>query len=134
MTEDLAEAIRRRKAAIELNKDVESLNKDTTTSWRNPTKRKTGSNPLNEPEKEIKKTVTLEIDFDLVAEHICKNHKLIDGFANEHKIYKRVFAPYKKGNTMTTTGRDHWVWVSLKAILTKLAPKIIKKVTREEVI
>jgi len=74
-----------------------------------------------------KQTITIEIDFTALEEHICLNHD-IKGFNNEAKLFKAFFGNSNISGYHRPYGRQQYLWNAMKEVMTKQAKKIVRDI------
>ena len=120
----MADIIRKRQKESGKTERLEKLGKDMDKANHTKSERKSKKN----------KTVSIEIDFEVLEKHICLNHDIVIGFSNEAKLFNAFFKETIISGHKRPYGRQQYLWNAFKEVMTKHAKKIVKKVTREDVV
>jgi hypothetical protein len=76
--------------------------------------------------------INIEIDYGEFKKVVAKN---ADGTnPDEDLIFRRCFKPYYKGGKQTNRGRDEAMIEAIFRVLQANAPKLVKKVIREDIV
>jgi phage protein D len=86
--------------------------------------------PTTVPTPTSNQTVNIEIDYNEFRKLITVNQSKLD----ENLIYRTCFKPYYKGGKLGKRGRHEALIEAIFRVMQDNASKLVKKVTREDVI
>ncbi len=129
-TEELANKKKQRWIAAEKRKIQAAENKKVREEFARVTNPVYTTQTHKPAPNQSNQTITIELDYNEFRKHITSNQSELD----ENLIYRTCFKPYYKGGKLGKRGRQEALTEAIFRVLQSNSKKLVKKVTREEII